>query len=115
MCSLTGITHAPYPFRLFHSILGCIHHPNAAAYRPRMLDLSKCIRHRGPDWSGCVVSPEGSGTQGSILCHERLAIVGVGELRELIECDIAYSGTFSSPLFATQTPAPNHLSAQTAN
>lgn len=57
-------------------ILACIHHPNAAAYRPKMLDMTKCIRHRGPDWSGCVVTQE-QGAQGSILCHERLAIVGV--------------------------------------
>lgn len=41
-----------------------------------MLNMSRCIRHRGPDWSGCVVTQE-EGTQGSILCHERLAIVGV--------------------------------------
>ncbi|CAO1625480.1 unnamed protein product [Parajaminaea phylloscopi] len=41
-----------------------------------MLEMTKCIRHRGPDWSGCVVTQE-EGTQGSILCHERLAIVGV--------------------------------------
>lgn len=31
----------------------------------------KRIRHRGPDWSGCVVSSN------NIFCHERLAIVGV--------------------------------------
>lgn len=43
-----------------------------------MLNMSRCIRHRGPDWSGCVVTQE-EGTKGSILCHERLAIVGVGE------------------------------------
>lgn len=42
-----------------------------AAYRPRAVALSKRIRHRGPDWSGCVT------TKDSILCHERLAIVGV--------------------------------------
>ncbi|KAE8230734.1 hypothetical protein CF326_g4259 [Tilletia indica] len=57
-------------------ILGCLHHPDAAAYRQRMLQLSRCIRHRGPDWSGCIVTEEG-GSKGSILCHERLAIVGV--------------------------------------
>ncbi|EPQ32108.1 uncharacterized protein PFL1_00305 [Pseudozyma flocculosa PF-1] len=40
--------------------------------------MSRCIRHRGPDWSGCVVTKEDeSGTKGSILCHERLAIVGI--------------------------------------
>lgn len=74
-----------------------------------MLNLSRCIRHRGPDWSGCVVATHGDNTlekvperhglddaqvaskrgaesldeeeneadRGSILCHERLAIVGV--------------------------------------
>ncbi|KDQ60706.1 hypothetical protein JAAARDRAFT_31682 [Jaapia argillacea MUCL 33604] len=39
--------------------------------RAHLISLSKRLRHRGPDWSGCYV-----GTQ-SILCHERLAIVGV--------------------------------------
>lgn len=87
-----------------------------------MLNLSRCIRHRGPDWSGCVVATHGDkilekiperrtpkdaeaaatagkvarsagqaggessleedegdeAERGSILCHERLAIVGVG-------------------------------------
>ncbi|KAI3617088.1 hypothetical protein CBS9595_002997 [Malassezia furfur] len=61
-------------------ILACIHHPNAQAYRSKMLQLSRTIRHRGPDWSGCVVVDEpvaGDEARGSILCHERLAIVGV--------------------------------------
>ncbi|KAN0066099.1 asparagine synthetase [Thecaphora frezii] len=59
-------------------ILGCIHHPDAPAYRQKMLNMSRCIRHRGPDWSGCVVTKEDpEGTLGSILCHERLAIVGI--------------------------------------
>lgn len=31
------------------------------------------IRHRGPDWSGCYT------TGNHIVCHERLAIVGVGK------------------------------------
>ncbi|KAJ3112580.1 asparagine synthetase [Phlyctochytrium bullatum] len=41
------------------------------AFRERAVQLSKKIRHRGPDWSGVKVSGK------SILCHERLAIVGV--------------------------------------
>jgi len=45
---------------------------NPGAERPRFLALSKRLRHRGPDWSGCFVGRE------SILLHERLAIVGVG-------------------------------------
>ncbi|KAJ1830627.1 asparagine synthetase [Coemansia sp. RSA 2706] len=40
-------------------------------FRQRALDLSKRVRHRGPDWSGCVVAGN------SIMCHERLAIVGI--------------------------------------
>lgn len=61
-------------------ILACIHHPNAQAYRSKMLTMSRVIRHRGPDWSGCVVVEENDAkckTRGSVLCHERLAIVGV--------------------------------------
>lgn len=41
------------------------------AFRRRALLLSKKLRHRGPDWSGCKISGN------NILCHERLAIVGV--------------------------------------
>ncbi|KAI5480972.1 asparagine synthase (glutamine-hydrolyzing) [Pseudohyphozyma bogoriensis] len=41
------------------------------AFRARAVALSKRLRHRGPDWSGCVM------TDDAILCHERLAIVGV--------------------------------------
>ncbi|KAL0095571.1 asparagine synthase [Phycomyces blakesleeanus] len=41
------------------------------AYRQRALYLSKKVRHRGPDWSGCFCA------NNSIFCHERLAIVGV--------------------------------------
>ncbi|KAJ2693442.1 asparagine synthetase [Coemansia sp. IMI 209128] len=40
-------------------------------FRQRALDLSKKLRHRGPDWSGCIVADN------NIVCHERLAIVGV--------------------------------------
>lgn len=39
--------------------------------RVRFIALSKRLRHRGPDWSGCFVG------QRSVLAHERLAIVGV--------------------------------------
>ena len=37
--------------------------------RPQILEMAKCLRHRGPDWSG-IYSDEKS-----ILAHERLAIV----------------------------------------
>lgn len=39
--------------------------------RARFIALSKRLRHRGPDWSGCFVG------QNCTLVHERLAIVGV--------------------------------------
>ncbi len=39
------------------------------ALRPQMLQMSKRIRHRGPDWSGIY-----SGEK-TILCHERLSIM----------------------------------------
>ena len=45
------------------------------ADRPRFIGLSKRLRHRGPDWSGCYVGKD------AILCHERLAVVGVGLYR----------------------------------
>ena len=44
-----------------------------ASFRPRAIALSKLQRHRGPDWSGCYMSKD------TVLVHERLAIVGVGE------------------------------------
>ena len=37
--------------------------------RPRILEMARCIRHRGPDWSGIYDSDQ------AILAHERLAIV----------------------------------------
>lgn len=37
--------------------------------RPQMLEMSKKVRHRGPDWSGIYAE------QNAILAHERLAIV----------------------------------------
>jgi asparagine synthase (glutamine-hydrolysing) len=46
---------------------------NPAADRAHFIALSKRLRHRGPDWSGCYVGKK------SILVHERLAIVGVGK------------------------------------
>ncbi|MEM7084629.1 MAG: asparagine synthase B [Bacteroidota bacterium] len=37
--------------------------------RPQLLTMAKCIRHRGPDWSGIFDNPK------AIMAHERLAIV----------------------------------------
>lgn len=44
---------------------------DAAALRPIALEMSKKLRHRGPDWSGIYSSDR------AILAHERLAIVGL--------------------------------------
>jgi len=41
----------------------------AEEIRPQMLEMSKRIRHRGPDWSGIYCGDK------AILAHERLAIV----------------------------------------
>lgn len=42
-----------------------------ALLREKAVAISKRIRHRGPDWSGIKIS------NGNVLCHERLSIVGV--------------------------------------
>ena len=42
---------------------------NLEQLRPKILEMSKRIRHRGPDWSGIYTH------QNAILSHERLAIV----------------------------------------
>ena len=39
------------------------------ALRKQALEMSKKIRHRGPDWSGIYCG------KSAILCHERLSIV----------------------------------------
>lgn len=69
--------------------------------RTRFIALSKRLRHRGPDWSGCFVG------QRSILAHERLAIVGVGSCATLI------SFLPSLIIFVMQTPVLSLLSATT--
>ena len=42
---------------------------NPETLRPQLLEMSKKLRHRGPDWSG-IFSDENA-----VLAHERLAIV----------------------------------------
>ncbi|KAF3939072.1 hypothetical protein ABW19_dt0208930 [Dactylella cylindrospora] len=50
----------------------CAHkHPDVYGFKPQALQLAKAIRHRGPDWSGNVIS------NSTILTHERLSIVGI--------------------------------------
>lgn len=45
--------------------------PDIEAFKPKALQYSRRIRHRGPDWSGNFCR------NSTILCHERLAIVGL--------------------------------------
>ncbi|PFH61823.1 hypothetical protein XA68_16157 [Ophiocordyceps unilateralis] len=52
-------------------IFACHRHPDVCKFKPTALRLAKQIRHRGPDWSGSIIS------NNTILCHERLCVVGV--------------------------------------
>jgi len=52
-------------------IFACHGHPDVQKFKPTALKLAKQVRHRGPDWSGNVTCNQ------TILCHERLSIVGV--------------------------------------
>jgi asparagine synthase (glutamine-hydrolysing) len=54
------------------SILGVLDiKTNPSQLRSQAIEMSKKLRHRGPDWSGVYASDD------AILVHERLAIVGV--------------------------------------
>ncbi|KAG9252096.1 asparagine synthetase [Emericellopsis atlantica] len=52
-------------------IFACHGHPDVQKFKPTALKLAKQVRHRGPDWSGNITCNQ------TILCHERLSIVGV--------------------------------------
>ncbi|KAL4785761.1 hypothetical protein BJX76DRAFT_323574 [Aspergillus varians] len=52
-------------------IFACHHHPDVKGFKPTALRMAKAVRHRGPDWSGNFIAEK------TILCHERLCIVGV--------------------------------------
>ncbi|KAI5837519.1 hypothetical protein DFP73DRAFT_567422 [Morchella snyderi] len=52
-------------------IFACHKHPNVHQFKPQALQLAKAVRHRGPDWSGNIISND------TILTHERLSIVGI--------------------------------------
>ncbi|KAF8252892.1 glutamine-hydrolyzing asparagine synthase [Wilcoxina mikolae CBS 423.85] len=52
-------------------IFACHKHPEVRKFKPQALQLAKAIRHRGPDWSGNIISND------TILTHERLSIVGI--------------------------------------
>lgn len=55
-------------------------------FKDKALQNAKRIRHRGPDWSGNIIQND------TILCHERLAIVGLDSGAQPIVSD---DGNFS--------------------
>lgn len=64
---------------------------DASALRKIALEMSKKMRHRGPDWSGIYAS------ENAILAHERLAIVGLNSGAQPIysadkKCILAVNG-----------------------
>lgn len=84
---------SPFPFSLVSllprmcGIFGvCGYEGDIAAFRPKAVAMSKKLRSRGPDWSGVWT------TKDAILCHERLAIVGVGQCHRLYQLDSVPSG-----------------------
>lgn len=52
-------------------IFAAYRQPEVEQFKSKALQYSKRIRHRGPDWSGNIIQ------NSTILCHERLAIVGL--------------------------------------
>ena len=63
ICNTTTIDHA----------LTTARHPDVQKFRPTAIRMGKQVKHRGPDWSGNHIA------NNTILVHERLSIVGVGE------------------------------------
>ncbi|EDK38020.1 hypothetical protein PGUG_02118 [Meyerozyma guilliermondii ATCC 6260] len=62
-------------------IFAAFRQPEVDKYKETALSNSKMIRHRGPDWSGNVIR------NSTILCHERLAIVGLDSGAQPIKSD----------------------------
>ena len=46
--------------------------------RPKVLEMAKTIRHRGPDWSGIYSN------ENAIIAHERLAIVDPSSRNDIL-------------------------------
>ena len=53
--------------------IGSDHAEDISGKRKHFLDLSKKIRHRGPDWNGIYIDNDNK----VVITHERLSIVGV--------------------------------------
>lgn len=64
------------------------------SFKSKALTYSKRIRHRGPDWSGNVVE------NSTILCHERLAIVGLDSgAQPIVSPDERYSLSVNGEIY----------------
>ena len=59
---------------------------NLESNRKYLLELSKKIRHRGPDWNGIYINEENK----LAIMHERLSIVGVENGSQPIVYDNKY-------------------------
>ncbi|GMG40539.1 unnamed protein product [[Candida] boidinii] len=60
--------------------------PEVENFKAKALQYSKRIRHRGPDWSGNRI------INNTILCHERLSIVGLDSgAQPIVSPDERYS------------------------
>ncbi|WPK26868.1 hypothetical protein PUMCH_004233 [Australozyma saopauloensis] len=67
-------------------IFAAFRQPYVDSFKDKALQYSKRIRHRGPDWTGTAV------INNTILCHERLAIVGLDSgAQPIISPDDRYS------------------------
>ncbi|KAI4199278.1 MAG: hypothetical protein LQ350_004738 [Teloschistes chrysophthalmus] len=65
-------------------IFVCYRHPDVQAFKQKALRLSSLLSHRGPDSAGFFIEDQ------TILCHERLSIVGLenGE-QPIVQPDLA--------------------------
>lgn len=79
---------------------------DAAKLRPVALEMSKKLRHRGPDWSGIYSSEK------AILAHERLAIVGLNSGAQPLYSQIR---SLSLPLMVKSITTKNCVLAMRAS
>ncbi|MBT1450940.1 asparagine synthase B [Glaciecola sp. XM2] len=80
---------------------------DATELRTKALELSKLLRHRGPDWSGIWQDER------AILCHERLAIVDVDTGAQPLVSDtgeqiLAVNGEIYNHKELAQASVPNY-------
>ncbi|PVV02674.1 hypothetical protein BB560_002858 [Smittium megazygosporum] len=69
-------------------------------YRIQALSMSKKIRHRGPDYSGCITKGQ------NIICHERLTINGVSSGAQ------PFANADSSLILSVNGEIYNHLALE---